>query len=88
MTNKHRQKYILRLLVGLGLVSGGILVLIYTSFLDSKQRQQEWFIWAAAAILLINGGLVFLGSSVVHKVKSDLIRKQKQKDQSKKYEFE
>jgi hypothetical protein len=88
MTNRHRQKYILRLLVGLGLVSGGILVLIYTSFLDSKERQQEWFIWASAAILLINGGLLFLGSSVVHKVKSDLIRKQKQKDQSKKYEFE
>jgi hypothetical protein len=88
MTNRHKQKYILRLLVGLGLVSCGILVIIYTTFLDSKQRQDEWFIWAAAAILLINSGLVFLGSAVVHKVKADLIRKQKQKDQSKKYEFE
>jgi high-affinity Fe2+/Pb2+ permease len=76
------------MLVGLGLVTGGILVMIYISFLDSKQRQQEWFIWASAVILLINGGLLFLGSSVVHKVKSDLIRKQKQKDQHKKYEFE
>ena len=86
MTNRHRQKFILRLLVGLGLVSGGILVIIYTSFL--KDKQQEWYVWAGAAIVLFNGGLLFLGSAMIHKVKADLIRKQKQKDQHKKYEFE
>ena len=88
MTNKHRQKYLIRLLVGVGLVSGGILVIIYTSFLESKDRQGEWYIWAAAAMTLVNGGLLILGSAFVHKVKSDLIRKQKLKDQAKKYEFE
>lgn len=86
MTNRHRQKYITRLLVGLGLTSGGILVILYTSFL--KDKQQEWFVWAGASIALVNGGLLLLGSAIVHKVKSDLIRKQKQKEQTKKYEFE
>jgi len=88
MTNRHRQKYILQLLVGMGLISGGILVIIYTSFLESQDRQGEWYIWAGAAMALINSGLYILGNAFVHKVKSDLIRKQKQKDQAKKYEFE
>jgi hypothetical protein len=86
MTNKHREKYITRMLVGFILVSGGILVLLYTSFL--KDREQEWYIWAAATIILINSGLFVLGNAFVHKVKADLIRKQKIKDQHKKYEFE
>ncbi len=88
MTNRHRQKYIIQLLVGMGLVSGGILVVIYTSFLESKDRQGEWYIWAASAMALINGGLFIMGNGLVHKVKSDLIKKQKQKAQAKKYEFE
>jgi len=74
--------------MGMGLVSGGILVIIYTSFLESKDRQGEWYIWAAAAMGLVNGGLYILGNAFVHKVKSDLIRKQKLKEQHKKYEFE
>ena len=88
MTDRHRQKYIIQLLVGMGLISGGILVIIYTSFLKSQDRQGEWYLWAASAMALINGGLFILGNAFVHKVKSDLIKKQKQKDQQKKYEFE
>lgn len=87
--NRHRQKYILRLLTGLGLVSGGVLVILYATRLDKGDGRTEWMIWAAAALSLINSGLFILGSAFVHKVKSDLIRKQKQRDQhNKKYEFE
>ncbi len=86
MTNRHREKYITRMLAGFILTSGGILVLFYTSLL--KEKQEEWYLGVMASIVLINSGLLFLGSAVVHKVKSDLIRKQKQKDQHKKYEFE
>ena len=86
VTNKHRQKYLVSLLSGLGLVSGGILVIIYASFL--KDRKDEWYIWGAVAIMLVNSGLFLLGIAFVHKVKADLIRKQKQKDLHKKYEFE
>jgi hypothetical protein len=73
--------------IGLLLNAAGILAICYISFLKSKP--EEWYIWAFAAMVLINGGLLCLGSAVIHKVKSDLIRKQKQKDQQqKKYEFE
>ncbi|MBC7947596.1 MAG: hypothetical protein H7Y42_06930 [Chitinophagaceae bacterium] len=86
MTNRHRQKYISRMLIGFGFITPGILSICYISVLKSKP--EEWYLWAAAAIVLINGGLLCLGSAVIHKVKSDLIRKQRQKDQNKKYEFE
>ncbi|MBL7739354.1 MAG: hypothetical protein JNK14_09045 [Chitinophagaceae bacterium] len=86
MTNRHRQKYISRLLIGLGFVTAGLLVIFYMSLL--RPTQEEWYLWAFGVVVLINGGLLCLGSAVVHKVKSDLIRKQKHKDQQKKYEFE
>jgi uncharacterized membrane protein HdeD (DUF308 family) len=86
MTNRHRQKFISRMLIGFGFITMGILAIFYTSFIRSKP--EEWYLWAFASIVLINGGLLFLGNAVIHKVKSDLIRKQRQKDQNKKYEFE
>jgi cytochrome c biogenesis protein CcdA len=86
MTNRHKEKYLTRMVAGFILVSGGIVVLSYTSLL--KEKQEEWYIGVAASIVLVNSGLLFLCSAIVHKVKADLIRKQKQKDQQKKYEFE
>ncbi|HEY6506092.1 MAG TPA: hypothetical protein VIZ28_19085 [Chitinophagaceae bacterium] len=87
MTNRHRQKYISRLLIGLAFFSCGILIIYYTS-LFLKSETEERYLWIFASIVLLNGGLLCLGSAIVHKVKSDLIRKQKIKDQHKKYEFE
>ena len=86
MTNRHRQKYILNLLLGLALVSGGVMSLLYMTRLNDIQ--EEWYIWAITSLVLINTGLFLLGTAFVHKVKSDLIRKQKIKEQHKKYEFE
>ena len=86
VTNRHRQKYLVSLLSGLGLVSGGILVIIYASFL--KDRRDEWYLWGAVAIIFVNSGLFLLGNAFVHKVKADLRRRERQKDQHKKYEFE
>jgi hypothetical protein len=86
MTNRHRQKYISRLLIGLAIFTCGMMIAYYLALTNS--RPDEWYVWVFASIMLINGGLLCLGSAIIHKVKSDLIRKQKQKDQTKKYEFE
>lgn len=74
------------MLVGLILFTGGVLAILYTSFL--KERQQEWYAGVLASIIFTNSGLYVLGNAFVHKVKADLIRRQRQKDQHKKYEFE
>jgi hypothetical protein len=86
MTNRHRQKYISRLLIGFAFFTCGMMIAYYLALTNS--RPDEWHIWVFASIVLINGGLLCLGSALIHKIKADLIRKQKQKDQTKKYEFE
>jgi uncharacterized membrane protein len=82
----HKKKFIINLLIGFVLITGGLLVISYLPFL--KTQSEEWYLVTFAIIILINGGLLFLGSALVHKVKADLIRRQKLKDQNKKYEFE
>jgi uncharacterized membrane protein HdeD (DUF308 family) len=86
MASNHRKKFITNLIIGFVLITGGLFVIAYTASL--KKQAEEWYLVAFGIIILINGGLLFLGSALVHKVKADLIRRQRQKDQSKKYEFE
>jgi hypothetical protein len=42
-----------------------------------KQPPNEWFMWSVGATLLINLGLFFLGTSIIHKVKADIKKRQK-----------
>lgn len=77
MSNKHERKFIINMLLGLVFTSGGIASIIYSTF--TKENEHDWIFWAAIPIVAINAGLLFMGSSVIHKVKSDLIRRQKQK---------
>ena len=77
MANKHEKKFFINVLIGLVFTSGGIASIIYSTF--TRENHQDWIFWAAIPIVAINAGLLFLGSSVVHKVKADLIRRQKQK---------
>jgi uncharacterized membrane protein HdeD (DUF308 family) len=81
MSNTHEEKYITKLLVGFALITGGILLIFYTAF--ERSRKDDWYFWGIVASLLINAGLYFFGSAFVHKVKSDLIKRQKVKEQQK-----
>jgi hypothetical protein len=82
MTNKHEKKFIINMLVGFVLTTGGISAIIYSSFTDA--HKMDWIFWAAISAVAINAGLLFLGSSLIHKVKADLIRRQKQKSKTEK----
>ena len=64
--------------LGFLLVSGGILVIMYAA---NKRASDEWLIWGIIAVTILNAGLGLLGNAYVHKVKSDLIRKQRTKVQ-------
>jgi len=44
----------------------------------------DWIFWALISAVTINAGLLFLGSALIHKVKADLIRRQKQKNDMRK----
>lgn len=77
MGNKHERKFFVNMLIGLIFTTGGVFSIVYSCFMRSQQ--QDWVFWAIIATIAINSGLLFLGSGVVHKVKADLIRRQKQK---------
>jgi hypothetical protein len=82
MTNKHEKKFIINMLIGFALTTGGISSVIFASFTD--EHKMDWIFWAAISAVAINAGLLFLGSSLIHKVKADLIRRQKQKSKPEK----
>lgn len=83
MSNTHQEKYITKLLFGFAFVTAGILLIFYTAF--ERARQDDWYLWGVIASVTINIGLYFLLNAFIHKVKSDLIRRQKLRDQQKTY---
>ena len=78
MANKHQQMIIPNFLIGIVLVTTGIFLVFYAIRSDLPKTDRDLMI--AGIALLINGGLFFWGSAFVHKVKSDLIRKQKKRE--------
>ena len=77
MANKHYQKWILQMPFGFLLTALGILIIMFAA---NKRSSDEWLIWGLISITVINAGLALLGNAFVHKVKSDLIRKQSRKE--------
>lgn len=59
--------------VGFLLVGGGIVVVMYSA---NKRASDEWLMWGIISAAIITAGLAILGNAYIHKVKSDLIRKQ------------
>ena len=78
MPNKHQSKILPNFLFGILLVSAGILLIV--TDIKSQLPQVRKDLISAAIIVLINVGLYFWGSAFVHKVKSDLIRKQRSRE--------
>jgi hypothetical protein len=76
MSNTHYKKWWLYMPIGFLFVSAGILAIVYS--LD-KLPNNDWTVWATVSILAINLGLGFLGSALIHKIKSDLIRRERLK---------
>lgn len=77
MNKKHEKKYTINMVIGFILTTIGISTIVYIAFADDPKF--DWVFWAIVSALVINAGLLFLGSALVHKVKADLIRRQRQK---------
>ncbi len=77
MSNKHEKKFFINTLIGLLFTTASAFVILYICF--HKTQQQDWIFWAVITAIGMNTGFLFIGSAVVHKVKADLIRRQKQK---------
>ena len=64
--------------MGFLLIDAGILLIMYSA---NKRASDEWLIWGIVSAAVITSGLGVLGNAYIHKVKSDLIRKQKTREQ-------
>ena len=81
MSSDHGEKFITKLLVGFGLVTAAIFLIYFIIF--NKLMKNDWYYWGIATAILLNAGLYMLVSAAVHKMKSDMIRRQKIKEQQK-----
>ena len=80
MSINRERKFIINMLVGLLFTTTGIFSILYACL--TIQNEKDWFIWAVISVVTINAGLLFLGSSIIHKVKADLIRRQRQRSKT------
>jgi uncharacterized membrane protein HdeD (DUF308 family) len=81
MSSTHKEKFLSKMLIGFALTSVGIFSILFAAF--ERSRKDDWFLWGFVASVFINTGLYLLVSAFVHKVKSDLIKRQKQREQQK-----
>jgi uncharacterized membrane protein HdeD (DUF308 family) len=81
MSNGHQEKYISKLLFGFSLIIGSVFVIVFAAF--ERTRQDDWYFWGLVASVLMCFGLYLLLSAFVHKMKSDLIKRQRSREQQK-----
>lgn len=74
MSDKHSIRFVLYTLLGLTLTTAGIICLVYGS---ATKASNDWVFWAVISAFCINGGLLLLGNSIIHKVKADLAGRRK-----------
>ncbi|MFN8289663.1 MAG: hypothetical protein U0U70_05380 [Chitinophagaceae bacterium] len=82
----HEDKFISKLLFGFGAVIAGVMSIMYACF--ERTKQDDWYFWGIVASLLLCVGVYLMGSAFTHKVKSDLIRKQKMRHMQRSSEVE
>lgn len=80
MSTNRERKFIINMLVGLVFTTTGICSILYAGL--TIQNEKDWVIWAIISVVTLNAGLLFLGSSIVHKVKADLVRRQRQRSKA------
>ncbi|MEO7982771.1 MAG: hypothetical protein ABI688_01695 [Bacteroidota bacterium] len=79
--SSHKERYFTKLLIGFASLIGCVLITFYAIF--ELKKDSDWYFWAIFAAFLLCGGIYFCLSAFVHKVKSELSRRQQQRDQQK-----
>jgi uncharacterized membrane protein YjfL (UPF0719 family) len=69
------------MLIGFSGVILGVFTILYSCF--EKSLVSDWYFWAIIASTFFCIGLYFLIHAVLHKIKADLIKKQKMREQHK-----
>jgi hypothetical protein len=79
MSNYHFERWLYKTVLGFLLVAGGIFFMYYSL---SHFIRANWILHSLICSLGISIGVYLLSSGAINKVKSDMIKKQKVKQQS------
>lgn len=82
MPDSHSEKYLLKLLIGFASIISSVIVIYYSVF-ESGAEKGDWYFWATVAAFLLCSGIYFTLSAFVHKIKSDLSKRTKQRENQK-----
>jgi len=86
MSDSHKEKYFVKLLIGFSSIIASMLMIFYSIFELGKNT--DWYFWAIVAAFLMCGGIYFSLQAFVHKVKSDFSRRQKQREAQKSHSID
>lgn len=79
MSNYHFEKWLYKTILGFILVAGGVFFLYYAII---HFYRDNWLLFGLICSASVGIGVYLLSSAAVNKVKSDIIKKQKIKQQS------
>ena len=79
MSNYHFERWVYKTVLGFLLVAGAIFFMYYVL---THQGRENWILFGLISSLGCSIGAYLLSSAAVNKVKADLIKKQKIKQQS------
>ena len=79
MSDRHKDRYIGKLLLGFAFLIGCIF-LIFISILEAEAEKGDWYWWAMAASLLLCLGIYLCIAAAGHKVKADFSRKRRSRE--------
>lgn len=71
----HEEKFLSKLLFGFGAIIAGVMLTLFVC--SERAPIDEWYWWGMAISALICTGIYLIASALIHKMKSDMIRKQK-----------
>ena len=79
MANKHYRNWLYQMPLGLVFTAASIIVLMYSI---KNRPDEQWLMWAVISAVGFIIGLSLFGNALIHKMKSDLIRKSKKRKTS------
>jgi len=74
MPNKHYRSWLVQMPLGFVFTSAAIVLIMFSI---KNMPDDQWIVWAIISASTFIVGLALLGNSLIHKIKSDLIRKSK-----------
>ncbi|MBL0271167.1 MAG: hypothetical protein IPP99_21420 [Chitinophagaceae bacterium] len=72
----HEDKFISKLLFGFGAIIAAVMLTLFVCA-ERIPKKDEWYWWGMAIAAILCTGIFLVASALIHKMKSDMIRKQK-----------